>query len=75
MVYCTCSLFPEEGEDQVAAFLKNNSSFQQVKVDATKLGLSSDWVDKKGGLRLRPDYWPDRGGMDGFYISLLKRKD
>jgi 16S rRNA (cytosine967-C5)-methyltransferase len=23
---------------------------------------------------LRPDYWPDLGGMDGFYIAALRRR-
>ena len=25
-----------------------------------------------GGLRLRPDYWPERGGMDGFFMARLR---
>jgi 16S rRNA (cytosine967-C5)-methyltransferase len=36
-------------------------------------GLSPDWVTAEGGLRLRPDYWPDLGGMDGFYCAVLRR--
>jgi hypothetical protein len=26
----------------------------------------------EGGLRLRPDLWADRGGIDGFYIARLR---
>ena len=36
-------------------------------------GLSPDWITEEGGLRLRPDYWPEQGGMDGFYIACLKK--
>ncbi len=25
-----------------------------------------------GGLRLRPDYWAERGGMDGFFMARLR---
>ncbi|MCF6274005.1 MAG: methyltransferase domain-containing protein [Rhodobacteraceae bacterium] len=72
LVYCTCSLFPEEGEAQIEAFLETHPEFEQnpALVD----GLNPDWLDSHGGLRLRPDYWHERGGMDGFYIARLKKK-
>jgi len=72
IVYCTCSLFPEEGEDQVAAFLGTHSGFEQVEAKAD--GVEAAWLDAHGGLRLRPDYWAERGGMDGFYIAILRQK-
>ncbi len=34
-------------------------------------GIDPSWIGPEGGLRLRPDYWADRGGMDGFYIVAL----
>ena len=34
-------------------------------------GIDPAWITPEGGLRLRPDYWADRGGMDGFYIAQL----
>jgi len=72
IVYCTCSLFPEEGENQVEAFLATHPDFMQV--EPTLNGLDPSWRDAKGGLRLRPDYWADRGGIDGFYMTKLQRK-
>jgi hypothetical protein len=45
-----------------------------VPPDATALGLEHAWIDEQGGLRLRPDYWPARGGMDGFYAACLERR-
>ena len=36
-------------------------------------GVESSWVTEEGGLRLRPDFWADRGGMDGFYIACLRK--
>ena len=33
---------------------------------------TTDWISAEGGLRLRPDFWPDLGGMDGFYIAALR---
>ena len=39
--------------------------------DAAALGIEPGWIDAAGGLRLRPDFWPERGGMDGFYAACL----
>lgn len=73
MIFCTCSLFPEEGEDQVSAFLASHPEFTQLPAEAA--GIEPNWRDTSGGLRLRPDYWAARGGMDGFYMARLKKKN
>ncbi len=36
-------------------------------------GVDPSWITVEGGLRLRPDYWPELGGMDGFYIAALTK--
>ncbi|WP_171233461.1 RsmB/NOP family class I SAM-dependent RNA methyltransferase [Ruegeria sp. HKCCA4812] len=73
LVYCTCSLLPDEGEVQVEEALDMYSDMS-VDRDALNLpGVETDWITEEGGLRLRPDYWPDRGGMDGFYIACLTK--
>jgi 16S rRNA (cytosine967-C5)-methyltransferase len=36
-------------------------------------GMEAEWRSKEGGYRLRPDFWADRGGMDGFYIIRMNR--
>jgi 16S rRNA (cytosine967-C5)-methyltransferase len=74
LVFCTCSLLPAEGEDQLARFLAAHPEARVVPPDATALGLEHAWIDEQGGLRLRPDYWPARGGMDGFYAACLERR-
>jgi 16S rRNA (cytosine967-C5)-methyltransferase len=73
MVYCTCSLLPDEGEVQIEEVLKQ---FPDLSVDRATLdlpGVEPGWMTQEGGLRLRPDYWPERGGMDGFYIACLRK--
>ena len=71
ILYCVCSLLPEEGEEIVRQFLQaRDVAVEPLEVE--KLGLDPSWLTKEGGLRLRPDYWPDRGGMDGFYAAVLK---
>ncbi|MGF6860121.1 16S rRNA (cytosine967-C5)-methyltransferase [Rhodobacteraceae bacterium MBR-64] len=71
LVYCTCSLLHAEGEAQIEAALHRHRG---LRVDASALalpGVDPAWIGANG-LRLRPDYWPDRGGMDGFFIAALR---
>lgn len=73
LVFCTCSLLPDEGEQQIADAL---ARLPEARVDRDALnrpGIDPDWIDANGGLRLRPDFWADRGGMDGFYIACLRK--
>ena len=72
LVYCTCSLLDAEGPRQVTRFLERHSEMAQIKPESE--GLNPEWYDKKDGLILRPDYWPELGGMDGFYAALLVKK-
>ncbi len=72
LVYCTCSLIPDEGECQTEAALERGG----IEVLAVDLpGIDPAWISPEGGLRLRPDYWADIGGMDGFYMVMLRRVD
>ncbi|UYV37163.1 methyltransferase domain-containing protein [Rhodobacteraceae bacterium D3-12] len=74
LVFCTCSLLPDEGEVQVEEALTRHETLE-IDRDALSLpGIDPAWITQEGGLRLRPDYWPEHGGMDGFYIAMLRRK-
>jgi 16S rRNA (cytosine967-C5)-methyltransferase len=69
LVYCTCSLLPEEGEAQVTAALARHAG---LRVERPALaGIDPAWITPEGGLRLRPDYWAESGGMDGFFMARL----
>lgn len=73
LVFSTCSLLPEEGEAQLAAALGRHPG---LIVDSTALeGIDPTWWTPEGALRLRPDCWADRGGMDGFYLVRLRKTD
>lgn len=63
LAYATCSLFTEENEAQVEAFLKNNPDFEIKPVDPS-LDIGSPF------MRLSPH----RSGTDGFFTALLQRK-
>ncbi|WP_284164543.1 transcription antitermination factor NusB [Frigidibacter sp. SD6-1] len=73
LLFATCSLLPEEGEKQINAALARHPGLT-IDRAATRLpGIEAAWESTEGGLRLRPDYWPERGGIDGFYLALLRR--
>ena len=73
LVFCTCSLLPDEGEVQAEEALARHPGLT-VDPSAFDLpGIDPAWITPEAGLRLRPDYWGDLGGMDGFYMSVLTK--
>lgn len=83
LVYCTCSLLIDEGEEQIRDALLRHPGVE-TNVDALRIpGVEPGWVDAgatntgggnvAGGLRLRPDFGAENGGMDGFYIACLQK--
>ncbi|SEM62853.1 16S rRNA (cytosine967-C5)-methyltransferase [Gemmobacter aquatilis] len=71
LVYCTCSLLPEEGEAQLEAALARHPGLAVQRVQPE--GVAPEWITPAGALRLRPDYWAAQGGMDGFFMVCLTR--
>jgi len=70
LVFCTCSLLPEEGEGQLASALSRHPGLMVEQV--LPEGAAPEWQAAGGGLRLRPDYLKERGGMDGFFMVRLR---
>lgn len=71
LVFCTCSLLIDEGDEQVRDAMLRHPELE-LDLDALDLpGVEPDWIGPEG-LRLRPDFWADRGGMDGFFITAFR---
>ncbi|OYW55920.1 MAG: MFS transporter [Hyphomicrobium sp. 32-62-53] len=79
LVYCSCSLEPEEGEHQIARFLATHANFERVPVTAAEIGGLSDAITSDGDLRTLPSHrFPGHesgSGLDGFFASRLRRRD
>lgn len=73
LIFCTCSLLPDEGEVQVDEALERHADMSVDRDALAVPGVDPAWTTQEGGLRLRPDYWPELGGMDGFYIACLRK--
>jgi 16S rRNA (cytosine967-C5)-methyltransferase len=71
MVFATCSLLPAEGEDQLTALLARHAGLQVIAPQIA--GVDPSWITPQGALRLRPDYWAEIGGMDGFFMVCVQK--
>ncbi len=73
LVYCTCSLQPEEGRRQVEAFLAAGAPFRREPIDAAEIGGLAEAVRPDGDVQTLPCHAAAWGGVDGFYICRLRR--
>ncbi|MGM4920967.1 transcription antitermination factor NusB [Tardiphaga sp. 813_E8_N1_3] len=75
LVYCTCSLEPEEGEQAIADLLAKDSSMRRAPADASEVAGLAEIVTPDGDLRTLPSHLPHAdprlGGLDGFYAARL----
>jgi 16S rRNA (cytosine967-C5)-methyltransferase len=77
LVYCTCSLEPEEGPEQIARLLSRTPQFARQPVAPGEYGIPGDWITADGDLRTLPFHLSDAenklSGLDGFYSARLIR--
>jgi 16S rRNA (cytosine967-C5)-methyltransferase len=75
LVYCTCSLEPEEGEQAVASLLAAETGVRRAPIGADEVAGLSEIVTASGDLRTLPCHLPHSdarlGGLDGFYAARL----
>jgi 16S rRNA (cytosine967-C5)-methyltransferase len=75
LVYCTCSLEPEEGEQAISTLLASGPAMRRVPVEAAEVGGLQEILTAEGELRTLPCHLPHQdprlGGLDGFYAARL----
>jgi len=78
LIYCTCSLEPEEGEQTVSALLASDPTMRRLPIEAGEVAGLGEIVTADGDLRTLPCHLPHRdprlGGLDGFYAARLVRR-
>jgi 16S rRNA (cytosine967-C5)-methyltransferase len=67
LIYCTCSLLPEENENIVDEFLILNRNFSLCRPPAS---INKQLVDSRGFFHT----YPYKQNMDGFFGAILKRQ-
>lgn len=73
LVYSTCSLQKEEGEEQIKNFLDNNKNFELMPISPEEVEGLSSLINKEGMVRIIPSDISDSISSDGFFIARLKR--
>jgi 16S rRNA (cytosine967-C5)-methyltransferase len=75
LVYCTCSLEPEEGELAIERLLAAESGLRRAPVDSTEVAGRAELITGAGDLRTLPCHLPHAdprmAGLDGFYAARL----
>jgi 16S rRNA (cytosine967-C5)-methyltransferase len=78
LVYCTCSLEPEEGAEVVADLLAREQSVRRVPIAAAEVFGEADFINADGDLRTLPCHFTDAdsrfAGVDGFYAARLEKR-
>jgi 16S rRNA (cytosine967-C5)-methyltransferase len=77
LVYCTCSLEPEEGIEVVRDLLDHAPTWRRQPVSAEEIHGRREWLTPDGDLRTLPCHLDDPdsrwAGLDGFYAARLRR--
>jgi 16S rRNA (cytosine967-C5)-methyltransferase len=77
VVFCTCSLEPEEGEAHVTALLRRNPDVRRAPIEAGEIGGLVECLTAAGDLRTLPCHLPGPtprlSGLDGFFAARLQR--
>ncbi len=69
LVYSTCSVLPQENEEQIDAFLTTHPEFTLLDVQTVLGDRCPDLGMKTAYLKLRPDVH----GTDGFFAAVLEK--
>jgi 16S rRNA (cytosine967-C5)-methyltransferase len=72
LVYAVCSLQEDEGTARIAAALGRMPQLKRVAVRPDEVPGLTEAITPAGDIRTLPSMWPDRGGLDGFYIVRLR---
>lgn len=71
LVYCTCSLEPQEGKQQIERLLARGAPVKRLPIDAAEIGGFAECVSAEGDLRTLPCHLANMGGLDGFFAARL----
>jgi 16S rRNA (cytosine967-C5)-methyltransferase len=78
LVYCVCSLEPEEGVDQVEALLARDPRVHRAPIRPDEIAGTAEFITPAGDVRTFPFQWPSTeprmAGLDGFFAARLQRR-
>jgi 16S rRNA (cytosine967-C5)-methyltransferase len=71
LVYCTCSLEPEEGPQRIDALLQSGAPVERRPIEVSEIDTPAEWLTADGDLRTLPFHLAEYDGIDGFYAARL----
>jgi 16S rRNA (cytosine967-C5)-methyltransferase len=74
IVFCTCSLQPEEGPERIEALLRSGAPVERMPIDLAATGGQTEFVTAAGDLRTLPCHLGELGGIDGFFAARLRKR-
>jgi 16S rRNA (cytosine967-C5)-methyltransferase len=74
LVYCVCSLQPEEGPARIDALLQRDTGVERLPIAAAEIGGLAAAITADCDLRTLPSHWAEIGGLDGFFACRLRRR-
>ena len=73
LIYCTCSLEKEEGENQIESFIKRKKNSLLDEINTSEIDKRLNVSDQNKWLRIFPNSLNYEGGNDGFFIARIKK--
>lgn len=74
LVYCTCSLEPEEGLERIEALLYGGAPVSRREIEPGEIGVEPEWITPSGDLRTLPCHFGQYDGIDGFFCARLVKR-
>jgi 16S rRNA (cytosine967-C5)-methyltransferase len=74
LIYCTCSLEPEEGPERIAGLLGAGAPVARRAIDPDEIGVHREWITAAGDLRTLPCHFDEYDGIDGFFSARLVKE-
>ncbi len=71
LIYCTCSLEPEEGRERVESLLYAGAPIERREIEPGEIGAEPEWITAWGDLRTLPCHFGEYDGIDGFFCARL----
>lgn len=73
ILYCTCSILPEEGRKVILDFLAKNKKFKLIPILKDEMQALDITITKEGFVQSLPHMKPDWGPITGFFAARLKK--
>jgi 16S rRNA (cytosine967-C5)-methyltransferase len=68
-----CSLQEDEGPARIDGLLARDKRLRRSPVQPAEMPGLEGTITPAGDVRTLPSMWPERGGLDGFYIARVTR--